>query len=69
MEVGIDCCFQHPVYLGEIKKNYIPSLLNVALHICVTMTKEAQNMQNVTNCFFFSYLSMQTKIINPLQHL
>lgn len=42
IDIGVECCFFNHNYVEEIKKKYIPSLMNAGLAICGLIIKQIQ---------------------------
>ena len=48
INVAVECCFFNPRYLQEIKKEYIPALIQESLNICRNIVKEYQTTSDVS---------------------
>ncbi|XP_066932540.1 IQ calmodulin-binding motif-containing protein 1-like [Clytia hemisphaerica] len=47
INTAVECCFFNPRYLQEIKKEYIPALIQESLNICRSIVKEYQTSSDM----------------------
>ena len=64
IDIGIECCLFNPHYLEEIKKKYMPSLVDAGLVICGMIIKKVRLSNDVI--IFISYYSIMNFLLNRL---